>query len=104
MALRIHFFFEDLTGSKGNHPSRGDGNFFTRSRIPSLTLSFASHHEISKPRNFHGLAFAQHVFHAIQDVLHQIHGLGFGNAYLFTDVIGNVGFTHRLGGPCSHFL
>src|SRR5690349_13994303 len=48
--LRIDVFFEHLAWPKCNDSTGGNPNFFSSSRISSLTGSFTAHNKITKSR------------------------------------------------------
>jgi hypothetical protein len=92
--LGIDILLEKLAWAEGDDSPWGNRNFFSRTRISPFSFPLASYNEITKSRDLDGLSILKSRFKNVEDVLHHVHGLGFGNPNLFTNRIGNICLSH----------
>src|SRR5439155_25990264 len=89
-AVRLQF----LAGFESNRLTRGDRNFFARSRIAANSTLARLHDKDPKPAQFDPVTARQSILHRCEQCFDSLLGFQFRNSGFVGETIDNVEFNH----------
>jgi hypothetical protein len=92
--LRVDVLLEHLAWPKRNDSTGGNPNFFSSSRVSSLTGALAAHNKVSKARDLDRFSLLQDRLQQIQDKLNDISGFIFRDADLLENFVSDIRLSH----------